>query len=89
MACEASFLGVGTTRRIGSRCASVGSCDAVSDPSSRRCGCAAGWLDVLDMLRWAVHDGDIRLIWQSGVRVRAEGRSRSSPSDRELMAVCL
>jgi hypothetical protein len=43
---------------------------------------------VLDMLRRAIHDGDVRLmlcVLHSGVRARDDGRSRSSPSDRELM----
>jgi hypothetical protein len=56
--------------------------------SSLRLDFGAGWGGVLDMLRWAVHGGDIRLmlcVWRSGVRVREDGRSRSSPSDRELM----
>jgi hypothetical protein len=88
MACEALVLGrLGATRRTVNGSACVGFCEGVSFSSSCRCGCAAGWLGVLDMHRWAVHDGEIRLIWESGVRVRAEGRSSSSPSDRELMAV--
>jgi len=33
------------------------------------------------------HDGGVRRIWHSGVRARGVGRSRSSPSERELMLV--
>jgi hypothetical protein len=88
MACEALVLwGAGATRRTVNVSACAGSCGGVSLSSSCRCGCAAGWLGVLDMHRWAVHDGDIRLIWQSGVRVRVVGRSSSSPIDREAMIV--
>jgi hypothetical protein len=56
--------------------------------SSLRLDCGAGWGVVLDMLRRAVHEGDIRLmlcVLHSGVRAREDGRSRSSPSDRELI----
>jgi hypothetical protein len=89
IACEAALLEAGVVRRIRSGWAALDPCAAKSRSSSLRCGCAAGWLGVLDMLRWAVHDGDIRRIWQSGVRVSGDGRSRSSPSDRELMVVYL
>jgi hypothetical protein len=87
IACEASLLEGPPVRRTLNGWASVDLRGAKSRSSSFRCGCAAGWLGVLDMLRWAVHDGDMRRIWQSGVRVSGDGRSRSSPSDRELMIV--
>jgi hypothetical protein len=34
-----------------------------------------------------VHDAGVRLIWQSGVRMMGDGRSKSSPSERELMVM--
>jgi hypothetical protein len=70
------------------RCGSTACCVGKSRSSASRWGWAASWIGVLDILRWAVHEGDIRailVVWQSGVRVMDDGRSNSSPRHRELM----
>jgi hypothetical protein len=84
-----SWDGRGAVNRTG---AFRGSSDreAKLNGSSLLFGCAAGWGGVLDMLRCALHAGAICLmvcVWYNGVRAMEDGRSKSSPNDRELIFV--
>lgn len=75
-----------------SRCDGWRLCWGLSKPlsSSFNRGCA-DWLDELDILRCALHDGIVRRRLcgheDCGMRAEVDGRSKSSPSEREAIAM--